>query len=298
MLSSLSLQVGIHEANRAPSYGRWCSCGSAGCAGRESPAELRPSSRSAPRPRPRWRGTPGTGSALHAASACAGWPSRAARGRSGSLPGEPGRARTQTGRACPPWHFKQLGSLADTVCCSFGRKLPCGLWQSTHDMAFSFSLWRCGAGIRPRPGEWQDRALLVDRRRLARRKPGSPPPGPSLWMVWQPTQLTWFFAWALMIRSACDGWLRWHFRQVRSALAGASFAGLMMSSGEADSACLEPGPWQDSQALPSQPRALTFSTTWCGFLCERFGEVVVAGRAGFRTDVASRAGRLGLLRPA
>ncbi len=47
--------------------------------------------------------------------------------------------------------------------------------------------------------------------------------------------------------------------------AGVMFFGERMSSTEEVSACTEPGPWQDSQALPSQPRRLSVSRTVCAF---------------------------------
>src|SRR6202050_1510911 len=39
------------------------------------------------------------------------------------------------GPALSPWHFMQPGSLALTVCSMRGSNVPCGLWQSTHDIA-------------------------------------------------------------------------------------------------------------------------------------------------------------------
>src|SRR5215469_10997015 len=91
------------------------------------------------------------------------------------------------------------------------------------------------------------------------------PGGSVLWIEWQLMHDTWFFAWLLVMRPKLVGWLRWHWRQILSACAGFSFAGCRMSAAFIDSACLLPGPWQDSQALFSQPRFLSVSTTACGF---------------------------------
>ena len=46
---------------------------------------------------------------------------------------------------------------------------------------------------------------------------------------------------------------------------GGSLAGFRMSSAEADSACLLPGPWHDSQAFPSHPRPFLFPPPHGGF---------------------------------
>src|ERR1051326_2551672 len=90
------------------------------------------------------------------------------------------------------------------------------------------------------------------------------PCGPFLCTAWHPTQLTLFLAWALCGLETCLAVLTWHFRQVWSACVTASLRGLRISDASADSACLLAGPWQDSHALPSQPRFFSPSTTKCG----------------------------------
>src|SRR5581483_7491232 len=117
-------------------------------------------------------------------------------------------------------------------------------------MAPCGSLWMNGRWKLAQTSWWHEAhcALISGALRATR------PFGPFLWMAWHATQDTWFFAWLLVMRPTCVGWLRWQVRQILSACAGGSLPGLRMSAADVDSACLLPGPWHDSQALFSKPR--------------------------------------------
>jgi hypothetical protein len=82
----------------------------------------------------------------------------------------------------------------------------------------------------------------------------------ALCIEWQDEQLTMDFAWEPYIRPVIVSWFLWQVRQAFSFSRASSLPGLTMSAGSADSACLAPGPWQDSHALPCQPRCLLVST--------------------------------------
>src|ERR1039458_6168949 len=84
-------------------------------------------------------------------------------------------------------------------------------------------------------------------------------------MEWHATQATWFLAWLELMRPTWVGWFRWQTMQILSASAGRSLAGWRISVADIDSACLLPGPWQLSHALPSNPSFLSASTAWGGF---------------------------------
>src|ERR1017187_2176172 len=67
------------------------------------------------------------------------------------------------------------------------------------------------------------------------------------------------------MRPTWVGWFRWQLMQILSASAGRSLAGWRISAADIESACLLPGPWQLSHALPSKPLFLSASTAWWGF---------------------------------
>ncbi len=160
-------------------------------------------------------------------------------------------------------------------------RLPCGLWQSTQDMA------PLGQLVRVRPLERGPlrrvaaRALLVDRGGLRGQPARRPAPCGSNGR-----------------RRNSPGCARGCSESGRRAWAGSggtsgrpcrprpagSFAGLRMSFLSVDSACLLPGPWQDSQALPCQPRLRVLLDSRVRVLLEGLGDVLVAGLAGVRAD--------------
>ena len=87
------------------------------------------------------------------------------------------------------------------------------------------------------------------------------------------------------MRPTWVGWLRWQVRQSLSVAAGLSLAGWTISAAVMDSACLLPGPWQDSQALVSKPRFLSGLDDLVRVLLEGVEDVFVASLAGGGADV-------------